>query len=213
LPEVAGQETWMRIALTLPSPGTLNLAAGPSLTLTGSAPELTDEHLVCAAQSGDPEAFAQLVTRYRRLVYAYAYARLGDREEAEDAAQESFVRAYQSLDRLRLGGSWESWMMRIVRNLCHDTLRKKRLRRTEPFEVALEIRADPDRDERQAELLDELARLPDKYRVPLTMHYLSGCTYRQVAVALELPESTVVGRMAGGLKLLRGRCREGEAQP
>jgi RNA polymerase sigma-70 factor (ECF subfamily) len=177
-----------------------------ALALPGGSPE-ADEHLVTAAQSGDPEAFAALVTRYRKLVYAYAYARLGDREEAEDVAQEAFVRAYQSLPRLRLGGSWEAWMMRIVRNLCHDALRRKRLRRTEPVEAAVDVPAGG-ADPRRVELMEALGALPEKYRLPLTMHYLSGCTYRQVAVALDLPESTVVGRMAGGLRLLRTRFRE-----
>src|SRR5688500_7502619 len=94
----------------------------------------SDEALAAGARAGGPAAFSELVDRYRDLVFAYALARLRSREEAEDVAQETFVRAFQRLDRLRWFGSWEGWLMRILRNLCHDALRRRRVRQTEPFD-------------------------------------------------------------------------------
>ena len=91
--------------------------------------EWTTEKLVHAAQRGDADAYSLLIARHRALVFAYAFAQLRDREEAEDVAQETFVRAYLSLGRLRLAGGWQPWLMRISRNLCHDALRRKRARR------------------------------------------------------------------------------------
>src|SRR5262245_44344003 len=93
-----------------------------------------DEALVAAARAGDREAFAILAAHYRDLAYAYAFARLRDREEAEDVVQETFVRAYLGLGELRGNASWEAWVMRIARNLCHDTLRRKQVRRSQPID-------------------------------------------------------------------------------
>jgi RNA polymerase sigma-70 factor (ECF subfamily) len=172
-----------------------------------------DEALVAAARAGDRLAFSILVERYRDLAYAYALARLRDREEAEDVAQEAFIRAYLALERLRGSASWEAWLMRIVRNLCHDTLRRQRVRRATPIEEEL-LDSGPSPEtltlagERRRELSAAVAGLPEKYRVPLMMHYASGRTYREIAVALGLPQSTVVGRMAGALRLLRRALNE-----
>jgi RNA polymerase sigma-70 factor (ECF subfamily) len=169
-----------------------------------------NEALVRAAQAGDREAFSTLMARHRRTVLAYALTQLGDREEAEDVAQETFVRAYFALRRLRDPLSWEAWLMRIARNLCRDAQRRRQVRRAEPIEEH-----DPEGDsspeelalarERRRQVSAAVAELPEKLRVPLQMHYASGCTYREIALALELPESTIVGRLAGALRRLRHR--------
>jgi RNA polymerase sigma factor (sigma-70 family) len=88
----------------------IDVAAGP-MTL-----ETPSDALVIAAQAGDRAAYAALIARYRETVFAYAFARLRDREEAEDVAQETFVRAYLGLGRLRRPETWEAWMVRIARN-------------------------------------------------------------------------------------------------
>jgi RNA polymerase sigma-70 factor (ECF subfamily) len=169
-----------------------------------------DEALVAAARAGDQAAFAALAGRYRDVVFAYAFARLRDRDEAEDAAQETFVRAYLALDRLRSVTAWEAWLMRILRNLCRDAARRKRVRQSETIDTEWPAGgASPETlalaRERRRELSAAVAELPEKFRVPLLMHYASGRTYREIATALGLPESTVVGRMAGALRLLRRR--------
>src|SRR5438034_8572653 len=105
-----------------------------SLAMAGMPAHAADEALVAAAQAGDEAAFSILVQRYRDLAFAYAYARLRHRDEAEDAAQEAFVRAYVALDRFRATGSFGGWLMQIVRNLCHDALRRRIGRRTESIE-------------------------------------------------------------------------------
>jgi RNA polymerase sigma-70 factor, ECF subfamily len=170
--------------------------------------EAPDEALVDAARAGDRAAFAALVTRYREVVFAYALARLRDREEAEDMTQDTFVRAFLAVGRLRGPGTWEAWLMRILRNLCHDAQRRKQVRQTEPIDddwwtdaPSPEVLAIA--GERRRELSAAVGALPEKYRVPLLMHYAAGRTYREIAAALGLPESTVVGRLAGALRRLR----------
>jgi RNA polymerase sigma-70 factor (ECF subfamily) len=172
--------------------------------------DVPDEALVAAARAGDRAAFSLLVARHRDTVFAYAYARLWDRDEAEDVAQETFMRAYLALDRLRSPGAWAAWMRRILRNLCNDALRRRRVRQTEPIDTDwLDNSRCPETlalaEEQRRELRAAVAELPEKYRIPLLMHYASGRTYREIAGALELPQSTIVGRIAGALRLLRRR--------
>jgi RNA polymerase sigma factor (sigma-70 family) len=172
--------------------------------------EAPNEALVAAARAGDRAAFALLVARYRDVAFAYALARLRDRDEAEDVTQETFIRAFLAVGRLRGPGSWEAWMMRILRNLCHDALRRKRAQQAEPIKDDwLADAPSPEMiaiaGERRRELSAAVAALPEKYRVPLLMHYAARRTYREIAAVLGLPESTVVGRMAGALRLLRRR--------
>ncbi len=198
-------------SLTFPQATTPNrvIALTPS-----NAPDTPDERLVSAARAGDEAAFATLVERHRGVVFAYVYARLRHRDEAEDAAQEVFVRAWQQIARLRSGTAWSPWLMRVARNLCHDWHRRARVRRSEPLapgdaELILDLSPLPESlalaAERRREMERALRDLSDLHRVPLVMHYVSGCTYAQIAEALDVPVSTVIGRMAGGLRQLRRR--------
>ena len=99
-------------------------------------------------------------------------------------------------------------MMRIVRNLCHDALRRRRVRSS----VTLDDRwmdSSPTPEmaalfcERRTELVSAVEAMPEKFRTPLLMHYGSRRTYKEIALALGIPESTVIGRMAGALRFLR----------
>ena len=178
-----------------------------SMVMT-QAPSLpTDEALAAAAKVGDRAAYAALIERYRDVSFAYAYAKLRSREDAEDVAQEAFVRAFEALSRFDPTASWGAYVMRILRNLCHDAARRRQVR-LRPLEVA-ESPPSPESLVVDLELREDLvaavADLPEKFRVPLMMHYGSGSTYREIALALDLRESTVVGRLAGALRLLRRR--------
>src|SRR5215470_5153910 len=99
-----------------------------SMAIAGSPIRISDEALAAHAKQGDRDSFEVLVGRYRDIAIAYALSRVGVREEAEDIAQEAFVRALISLPKFRLEGSWAAWLMRIVRNLCHDQLRRRKVR-------------------------------------------------------------------------------------
>lgn len=178
--------------------------------LAQSPVEVTDESLAEAARSGDRQAFDTLVGRYRDTAFAYALARLNSREEAEDVAQEAFVRALMTLDRFRTQASWGAWLMRIVRNLCHDTLRRRRVRSSVTLDDRwMDSAPTPEMaalvSERRTELIRAVEAMPEKLRTPLLMHYGSRRTYKEIALALGVPESTVIGRMAGALRFLRKR--------
>ena len=189
-----------------------------TIAMAQTPPELTDEALAKAAQAGDTTAFATLAERYRVVAFAYANACLRNRDEAGDAVQEAFVRMYQSLARFRVSECWGAWMMRIVRNLCTDTLRRRRRNRVPLDEVGELSAGGPSPEQfalasaRTKELNRAIAALPDQYRIPLLMHYASGRTYREIALALGLPESTIGGRLAGALRRLRRRLQQEEVR-
>src|SRR5512136_919462 len=87
-----------------------------------------NEHeLVSRILAGDQESFAELVEVYQRSVYNLTYRMLGDAREAEDAAQEAFLRAYQHLDRYDAARPFKTWLLSIASNYCIDRLRKRRL--------------------------------------------------------------------------------------
>jgi RNA polymerase sigma-70 factor, ECF subfamily len=185
-----------------------------SMAMVGSPAQLTDEALAEAARAGDREAFSSLVSRYRDLAFSYAYARLHDRDEAEDVAQETFVRAYVALSHFRTSACWGAWVMQITRNLCKDQMRKRRTRPSVPLDMDW-IDAAPTPDaitltkERRETIAAAVAALPEDLRIPIHMHYGARRTYKEIGLALGLPESTVVGRIAAGMRRLRRRlCTE-----
>ena len=174
---------------------------------------VVDEDLVDAARRGDRTAFSLLVARDRGLVYGYAYARLCDREEAEDVAQETFARAYLSLATLRGAGAWRAWLLRITANLCTDALRRQQRRRTQPLDPLWPDGApSPETQvlatERRRELRAAVRALPERYRVPMLLRFGSGCTRREIALALSLPQSTITGRLAQAARLIRRELGE-----
>lgn len=175
-----------------------------------SCAEIADEALVEAARQGDQLAFSQLVARYRKIAFAYAYSCLRDRDEAEDVAQEAFVRAYQNLSKFREAERWGAWVMRILRNHCTDTLRRRRTRKTETLvDEFVDNGPSPEglllSNAASHELRLAVSALEDKYRIPLLMHYSYELTYLEIAIALNIPKTTVVGRLARALQKLRRR--------
>ena len=93
------------------------------------------------SKSGDDDAFAGLVSRYRAKVYSLALRMVGDQEEAEDISQEAFINVYRALHSFRLGDKFSSWIYRITANLSIDHLRKKRHR-----EVSIDAPQNPEGD-------------------------------------------------------------------
>ncbi|MDQ2866769.1 MAG: sigma-70 family RNA polymerase sigma factor [Candidatus Eremiobacteraeota bacterium] len=158
-------------------------------------PAPDDGSLVEMTLRGNSEAFATLVERYDRAVYHLAYRTLRDVEEARDATQEAFFKAYRSLHTFKTGSKFSTWIFAIVYHACCDRLnRKKRYSNEE-----MPDRADPGPGpERQAIAMDEGRRLraaidvlPEKYRTVITLYHLQGKQYEEIAGVLGLPMGTV----------------------
>lgn len=176
--------------------------------------------LVDAARAGDRDAFNQLVVHYQSLAYNVAYRILGDPDAAADATQDAFFSAYRAMARFR-GGSFRSWVLRIVTNACYDQLRVKKRRPTTSLD------ADPDLDweewtvdegerpeefvERQglSQLIQEgLAALPDDQRMVIVLSDIQGLRYGEIAETLGVSLGTVKSRLNRGRRRLRGFLQE-----
>lgn len=157
--------------------------------------------LVRRTLSGDSPAFEQVILRYERRVISLATKLLGTRDDAEDAAQEVFLRAYKYLHRLDLQKPVEPWLMRMTINVCRNIGRKTQRRRntfTEsetPDAVAADRSCDPyteivEEQERKM-LWKALNDLPKKERIAVILRDIEGLSTSEVAAILESSESTV----------------------
>jgi RNA polymerase sigma-70 factor (ECF subfamily) len=179
-------------------------AARPPLPAAPGQP--ADDELVARVRAGDHDAFAALVERHKRLVHSLAYRILGNAADAEDAAQETFVRAYTRLATYQPDGRFGAWLGAICSHWCIDTLRA-RGRRVQTVALGKVPESDrfisqleePEAHALQRDAHDEaqrwLAALPPKYRAVLVLRYLNDLSYSEIAAALGEPVSTVRMRL------------------
>ena len=174
--------------------------------------------LVRRAQAGDADAYGELVTMHQGAAFRVAYVLLGTAADAEDAAQEGFVRAYLALGFFRAGEPFRPWLLQVVGNEARNR-RRARGRREGLAERAIAavrgtsggIPASPAPEvealagETQAEVREALAGLDEGERLVVTCRYLLGLTEAETAAALGIPAGTVKSRLHRGLRRLRDR--------
>ncbi len=159
------------------------------------------ENFVERCLAGNAQAFEPLVRRYQNAAFATALRYVRSRVDAQDIVQDAFVAAYCRLGQLRDREHFGRWLMHIVANRCKDWLRDRR--RTQPLdsaEMALENAAVAEHADqmRRLELQEAVDLLPEHYRSAVLMYYLSGLSYREIAELMEVPLSTVCGRLQQG---------------
>lgn len=164
--------------------------------------ESSDGQLVRMTLGGDHEAYRELVGRYQGHVYGLAYSLVGNWAEAQDIAQETFIRAYSNLDNLRDQAKFAAWLRRVTFGVAMDWLKTFRPKMFEQLDgrVDLEHLEIPDFQPGPSEIVQKreladavlaaVASLPPKYRVPLTMFHLDGLSYKKVADFLDIPLGT-----------------------
>jgi RNA polymerase sigma-70 factor (ECF subfamily) len=180
-----------------------------------SAPTPSDGDLVAATLAGRSEAFGLLVERYDRAVYNLTLRTMRDAEEAKDATQEAFFKAFRSLRTFRPGSKFSTWIFSIAYHACCDRLaRRKRYSDAELTERA----DDAPGPEQEAVRLDDARRLraaidtlPEKYRIVITLYHLQGRQYDEIAKVLDLPMGTVKTHLFRAKELLRKRLAGGDA--
>lgn len=173
--------------------------------------------LISRARDGDQEAFQQLVERYQGAVYNLAYRMLGDPGDAEDAAQEIFVRIYRQLGRYDPARKFSTWVLAIATNFCIDQLRRRRMQLV-PLENiipwARSRESGPEGEAITQEERDEvqrlITRLPEKYRAPLVLRYFDELSCAEIAEVLGMPEGTVKTQIHRARKALGKLLAEGE---
>ena len=173
---------------------------------------LADEDLISLVGQSDAEAFAVLYDRHSRAAYSLAYRMMGEKQAAEDLAQDAFLKVWRSATSYRAErGSVRTWLLSIVHNRAIDQLRSlgSRRRTQEKIEASApksqpsEAFAESWRNSQREQVLEALSTLPPEQLKILELAYFSGYTHVQIAELLELPLGTVKGRMRLGLKKIK----------
>ena len=175
--------------------------------------EHAEQQLVERARAGDVEAFGALVLAHQQFVYNLAWRALGDEHEAQDAAQEAFVRMWQALPNFRGQSQFRTWLYRIVTNLCYSRLPRLRqqvaaLGDLEMISLPDDTQANPadqvEAGEQRAFLWRQIDELPESYRMLVMLRYQQGLAYEEIAAVMSLP----LGTVKTGLFRARARLRE-----
>jgi len=163
--------------------------------------------LIQRALRGDLEAWGEIVRRYKEAVFGVALGILGNPHDAEDAAQDAFIRAYENLSRYDLKRRFSTWLFTITANLCKNKLRRERF--FAPLKGLAQLKGADDpaeevaREERERLVQEALAALDEKYRTPLVLRYYGDLEYKEIAEALGLPEGTIKTRIHRAKSALR----------
>lgn len=170
----------------------------------------SDAQLVHATLAGDREAFGALVDRHRRAVFALALQRGLQPAEAEDVAQEVFIKAYRSLGELKQPDAFARWLYGIASHVGADQARVRQRRHRESGLDGLDEPAAPPHDrvtqalgEERERILRALGELDEAKRVVITMRYLEGLTPKEIAERLGEPRGTVRSRLHHALSYLQ----------
>lgn len=164
--------------------------------------------LLARCLRGDLDAFDELVRAQQSRVYNIALRLLGDPEAAQDCAQDTFVRAFNSIKSFRGESALSTWLYRIVTNICLDELRRRKPAESlspddddelDPMERLADTRPNPEqsllRAERRRAVRRAIRGLPEHHRVVLVLYDLQGCSYEEIAETLRLSLGTVKSRL------------------
>lgn len=179
---------------------------------------LSDEDLVVLARNGQAAAFDRLAVRVEDGIYRFVCRTIGDRDEARDLCQETLVRAWENLARLRDGSKFRAWVHHIALNLCHDRFRSAAVRADhrewdEDSPEARRLAVERNGPGGGSETLDRigqglaveraLARLPAEQRTAILLRECQGFTSEEIAEITGVPAGTVRTRIFHGLRALR----------
>ncbi|RDY83379.1 RNA polymerase sigma factor SigW [Bacillus amyloliquefaciens] len=174
-------------------------------------------------KKGDQNAFAEIVDLYKDKIYQLCYRMLGNDHEAEDIAQEAFIRAYVNIDSFDINRKFSTWLYRIATNLTIDRIRKKKpdyyldaeVAGAEGLTMYSQIAADgvlPEDAVLSLELSDtiqkKILKLPDKYRTVIVLKYIDELSLIEIGEILNIPVGTVKTRIHRGREALRKQLRD-----
>jgi RNA polymerase sigma-70 factor (ECF subfamily) len=178
---------------------------------------LNEINIIKEAQAGSLSAFNRLIMAYQTTAYNVAYRVMGNGDAAADACQDSFIKAYKSIGQYR-GGSFKSWLMRIVTNSCYDQLRYKKRRPADSLEDLIEESEDSDnklvseielpeekvvRGELANLLQQAINHLPDDQRVVLILSDVQQFSYQEIAEITDQQLGTVKSRLSRARRKMR----------
>ena len=177
----------------------------------------SDEAVIKACLKGDTDCFAVLVARYKNALSSFIFSRLRNMADTEDAAQEVFIRAHNSLKELKVKGKFSSWIFSIAHNVCVDLLRAKKStvsieKLTSEDDNAEDILPDDrklspldeaSRKEMNRLVLKEIGRLPEYYGSTLVLKYINGYSCQEIANLQGISIGTVTSRLSRAHEMLK----------
>ena len=178
-----------------------------------------DLDVIGQVRAGKIQAYALLVRKYQGRVRGYCLGTLGNAAEADDAAQEVFIKAYRGLGGFRGGSSFSTWLYRITVNHCRDLLRSAGRGKTEsldalreeegePFEARLATAPPAGTGEREQQVREALARLPEVSREALVLREVQGLSYSEIMETLGCSLDAVKGRLRRAREELETKLKE-----
>lgn len=173
---------------------------------------MDESTLITRSRAGDREAYDLLVGAYQDRIYHVAFRVTGNREDAWDAAQDAFIRAFQGLRSFRREAGFGTWLHRIAVNAALDIVRRRP--RTAPEVDALPWTASGDpadeavRADVQRRVHAAISSLPPEQRTAVVLRDLAGCSYEEVARVLQIPIGTVRSRLSRGRETLRAHLAD-----
>lgn len=184
--------------------------------------KLEDYELVKQAVKGNQNAFAELLSRYKNLVYSVVLRMVNDAEEANDLAQEVFIKIYKNLDKYQPEYKFSTWIIRITTNHVIDFRRKKKQETISIDDMVYEPSnyVTPESSyiekERNSSITSALSSLPDMYKIPIVLYHQQGLSYQEIAQMIGEPLSKVKNRIFRGRKMLKEllskELKEGDIQ-
>lgn len=173
------------------------------------------------AQKSDPQAFSLIVEQYQRPVYNLCYRMLGNAQDAEDAAQETFLRVYKAMHRYDTRRSFSSWLLSIAAHYCIDQIRKRRFKLVSVEELpvpdlpdvspGLEARLKDKEERLRIRALLEVLDPTD--RAAVVLYYWYDYSYKEISQTLSLSISAVKSRLHRARRAMAGQWMEGQPQP
>jgi len=193
-----------------PRPMTL---PGPQQSTPAARISEEERELVSLARQGDERGFAGLVRLHQRRAYIVARSIVMTHEDAEDAVQDGFLRAYQALDRFDPGQSFGAWLNRIVANAALDLARRRKVRTAEELSdsIPAAFRDPAESGELRRRLGAALARLPERARSVIVLHDIEGFTHAEIGEMLGIPGGTARSDLHHArqkLRVLLGNLRD-----
>jgi RNA polymerase sigma-70 factor (ECF subfamily) len=182
------------------------------MTEPPSRPEPDDEDLMLAVRAGDREAFGRLVLRHQQAAWGACYRFVGDPAEAEDLAQQAFLKILEAADRYEPSASFRTYLYRVVTRLCLDYREKRRPTVGEALSGAQAAVPGPPEAaverERGEAVREALLELPVRQRLAVILRYSEGLSLRDVAGAMEATEKAVEHLQSRSRETLAGRLGE-----
>lgn len=167
------------------------------------------------AQHGSQKAFGEIVRCYQRAIYRVAWGLTRNASDADDLAQETFVRAWQAIGRFRVGEPLYPWLSRIAVNQAYSLFRKRKRRPELALEPLMEagqqwgVEDDPadhaSRNEREAQLQEAFAELSPEHQAVLVLRVVEDLSYEEIAKSLGVPAGTVMSRLSRARAELKSR--------